>query len=71
MAYIRNPADVIGRLLLSLSVGLVIGLVFINANAGELSVLLHDCCLQQRGGIDRYITSREREAETRVEDREL
>jgi hypothetical protein len=37
MAYIRNPADVIGRLLLSLCVGLVIGLVFINANPGECS----------------------------------
>jgi hypothetical protein len=37
MAYIRNPTDVIGRLLLSNSVGLVIGLVFINANPGQCS----------------------------------
>eukprot|EP00884_Botryococcus_braunii_P020149 jgi/Botrbrau1/6818/Bobra.0153s0015.3 len=35
MSYLRNPADVIGRLLMSLSIGIVVGVTFINSNNGE------------------------------------
>lgn len=39
MSYLRNPADVIGRLLMSLSIGVVVGVTFINSNNGELDLL--------------------------------
>lgn len=39
MTYVRNPADVIGRLLMSLSIGILVGITFINSNAGKLLVL--------------------------------
>lgn len=44
MSYIRNPADVAGRLLLALGIGVLAGLAYFNSNTGaRCSKALHVC----------------------------
>jgi hypothetical protein len=41
MVYVRNPADVAGRLMMSLSIGIVVGITFMRSNEGKCRLACH------------------------------